>query len=195
MKPDKERLKELREEVYELLRCPMSVWNGTGYEDVNELTESGRDLLALIDSALAEPSDADVAEAIEWMEIEKETAQNSWERAGAEWRMEPGAQEMHDEQMAAFDLAITALSQMRTEPDCSTAEWQGGYCLGYGKSDTDDEPCDVCKSCPKQASYADDKCEWCDKTLTLFTNSGKYIPENQPPRNYCPNCGRHIGGE
>ena len=35
-------------------------------------------------------------------------------------------------------------------------------------------------------------CEWCDKTLMLFTKSGKYIPENQPPRNYCPNCGRKI---
>ena len=35
-------------------------------------------------------------------------------------------------------------------------------------------------------------CEWCDKTLMLFTKSGKYIPENQPPRNYCPNCGRKL---
>lgn len=51
--------------------------------------------------------------AIEWMEIEKESAQNSWERAGAEWRIEPGTQEMHDEQMAAFDLAIQALRQMK----------------------------------------------------------------------------------
>lgn len=93
------------------------------------------------------------------------------------------------------NMVCMSLRQMRTEPDCSTAEWQGGYCLGYGKSDTDDEPCEGCKACPKQASYDDDKCEWCDKVLTLFTHSGKYIPENQPPRNYCPNCGRHIGGE
>ena len=35
-------------------------------------------------------------------------------------------------------------------------------------------------------------CEWCDKTLMLFTKSGKYIPENQPPRNFCPNCGRKL---
>ena len=63
MKPDKERLKELKKEVDELLRCPMSVWNGTGYEEVDELTETGKDLLALIDAALAEP-DADAAEAI-----------------------------------------------------------------------------------------------------------------------------------
>ena len=78
------------------------------------------------------------------------------------------------------------------KPDCSTAEWQGGKCLGYGRSDTDDEPCEGCKACPKQASYEDDKCEWCDKTLTLFTNSGKYIPENQPPRIYCTACGRKL---
>ena len=38
-------------------------------------------------------------------------------------------------------------------------------------------------------------CEWCDKTLMLFTKSGKHIPENQPPRNYCPNCGRRIKEE
>lgn len=36
-----------------------------------EAVENCKVLLALIDSVLAEPSDADVAEAIEWMEIEK----------------------------------------------------------------------------------------------------------------------------
>ena len=88
---------------------------------------------------------------------------------------------------------LQALRQMgSTEPDCSTAEWQGGKCLGYGRSDTDDEPCEVCKACPKQASYVDEPCEWCDKTLTLFTHSGKFIPENQPPRSFCSACGRMV---
>jgi hypothetical protein len=35
-------------------------------------------------------------------------------------------------------------------------------------------------------------CEWCEKTLTLFTHSGKYIPEYQPPKNYCSACGRAL---
>ena len=28
-----------------------------------------------------------------------------------------------------------------------------GRCMGYGKSDTDDEPCEVCKACKLQESY------------------------------------------
>ena len=91
------------------------------------------------------------------------------------------------------------LDALRNKPDCSTAEWQGGYCLGYGRSEQDDEPCEVCKACPKQASYEDDKCEWCDKDgpeTWNYTRSGKYIPEYQTPRNYCRACGRPLkGGE
>jgi len=59
------------------------------------------------------PTDEAVQRAIDWLEAEKESAQNDWERSGAEWRMEPGTQEQHDERMAAFDLAIQALRQMR----------------------------------------------------------------------------------
>ena len=51
------------------------------------------------------------------------------------------------------ELIRTALEQMRNKPDCSTAEWNGGKCCGYGKAENDDEPIDVCKVCPKQASY------------------------------------------
>lgn len=237
---DKERLKELRALVWADYECLTETGNHGGYH---------ADLIALIDSALAEPSDADVAEAIEdfekiksnymrtakafdgsrdpiyaeacknidsyalaiaalrqyqkptdeavqraisWIESDKIDRQRDWDQQDHDWKSEPGAKEMHEDFMSAFELAIQGLRQMRTGPDCSTAEWQGGYCLGYGKSDTDDEPCDTCKACPKQANYDDDKCEWCDKILTLFTNSGKYMPENQPPRNYCTNCGRKL---
>ena len=41
----------------------------------------------------------------------------------------------------------------KLKPSCSTAEWAGGKCCGYGKAENDDEPIDVCKVCPKQASY------------------------------------------
>ncbi len=59
------------------------------------------------------PTDEAVQMAIEWLEAEKESAQNDWERAGAELRMEPGTQAQHDERMASFDLAIQALRQMK----------------------------------------------------------------------------------
>jgi len=57
-------------------------------------------------------TDEAVQRAIGWQEAEKESAQNDWERAGADWRMEYGVKETHDERMAAFDLAIQALRQM-----------------------------------------------------------------------------------
>lgn len=34
-------------------------------------------------------------------------------------------------------------------PDCHSAEHDVSGCLGYGKSDMDDEPCDYCKLCPE----------------------------------------------
>ena len=51
MKTDKERLKELREFVISEISRPVGA-------DDTELTAEGKDLLALIDSALAESSDA-----------------------------------------------------------------------------------------------------------------------------------------
>lgn len=85
------------------------------------------------DAELARQSVTDeaVQRAIEWMEIEKESAQNSWERAGAEWRTEPGTQEMHDERMASFDLAIQALRQMKpSDADVDKIIATGEYLYG-----------------------------------------------------------------
>ena len=39
------------------------------------------------------------------------------------------------------------------KPNCEAVEKSPAGCLGYGKSSTDDEPCEVCKNCPKQQSY------------------------------------------
>ncbi len=39
------------------------------------------------------------------------------------------------------------------KPDCTRAEkYTDGTCLGYGKSEVDDESTEVCKKCTKQAS-------------------------------------------
>ncbi len=39
-------------------------------------------------------------------------------------------------------------------PDCRRAEKHtDGTCLGYGKSEFNDEPIEVCKKCTKQASH------------------------------------------
>ena len=103
---DKERLEELREEVTR---------HRAFIDDHAMNTSTEDDVLELIDAEIVRQSVTDeaVQRAIGWQEAEKESAQNDWERAGAEWRMEPGTQEQHDERMAAFDLAIQALRQMR----------------------------------------------------------------------------------
>ena len=49
--------------------------------------------------------------------------------------------------------ALIDLSIESKKPDCSSAEWCGGKCCGYGKHEWDDEPIDACKNCPNQASY------------------------------------------
>lgn len=65
---------------------------------------------------------AELQRAIEWLEAEKASVQTDFERSDADWRMEYGVKETHDERMAAFDLAIQALRQMRSEP----CEWCDG---------------------------------------------------------------------
>ena len=57
--------------------------------------------------------------------------------------------------MAKAFIRECALRQMhsKNKVDCETAEWNAGKCLGYGRSEHDDEPCDECKQCPKQSSY------------------------------------------
>ena len=52
--------------------------------------------------------------------------------------------------------AIKAWNKRITFPDCESAERNGDKCLGYGKSEHDDEPCDACKTCSKQSSYGDE---------------------------------------
>ena len=59
------------------------------------------------------PTGEAVKWAIDWLEAEKESAQNDWERSDADWRMEYGVKETHDERMSAFDLAVSALRQMK----------------------------------------------------------------------------------
>ena len=77
-----------------------------------------------------------------------------------------------------------------------------GYCslsknIEWVGENGDDDDTPKPDNCPLVAisKVETTSCEWCDKTLMLFTKSGKYIPENQPPRNYCPNCGRRLEGK
>lgn len=47
--------------------------------------------------------------------------------------------------------------------DCMSAERQtNGACLGYGRSDCDDEPCEQCRECPQNSAYEQEKTisEW-----------------------------------
>ena len=54
-----------------------------------------------------------------------------------------------------FALAIQALKekQEREKPNCNRAEWGGDKCLGFGRSENDDEPIDVCKNCEKYIGW------------------------------------------
>ena len=38
-------------------------------------------------------------------------------------------------------------------------ELDGNKCVGLGKSETDDEPCEVCKGCKLNAYYEPEDCE------------------------------------
>jgi len=44
-------------------------------------------------------------------------------------------------------------AKLKKKPNCQNAEWSGGKCNGYGKSENDDEPIDVCMGCPKNTMY------------------------------------------
>lgn len=105
----RERLEELRDETAQYRAVADDRCMSTQYED---------DILALIDAELARQSVTDeaVQRAIEWAEHIKKYHQDKWKHAEPEWRAEPGAQEQEDELMAAFDLAIQALCQMRSAP-------------------------------------------------------------------------------
>ena len=60
--------------------------------------------------------------------------------------------------------ALSVIEQMEQEierlkarkPDCDHAEHDSDGCLGYGRSEQDDEPIDACKKCEK---YTGKDCE------------------------------------
>jgi hypothetical protein len=175
---DVERLKELRTRLNSLQFT----------KDANYYC----DLLSLIDAEIARIDSTDstramdeaVRDAIDWQECLKQDAQHKWKREDPEWKAESGAQEQHDAMIAAYDLAIQALRRMQPDNaglDMDADDYGNGYSRGYADG--------------LQAQMWTEPCAWCEKTLTLFTHSGKYIPENQPPRNYCSACGRKLKGE
>lgn len=76
------------------------------------------------------------------------------------------------DRLKCIDLAIAALEEVQKYRQigtveecreavknykstvCSSAEKDSdGKCLGYGKSDIDDEPCKICKNCKESTGY------------------------------------------
>lgn len=114
---DIERLKELKD--YLRVANELSILNDDNLMqrivDNNDVTNTIDIAIELLNAEIARQSVTDdaVQRAIEWQEAEKESAQTDFERSDADWRMEYGVKETHDERMAAFDLAIQALRQMR----------------------------------------------------------------------------------
>lgn len=127
---NRERLKELRQAF---IHNSNSGLNRLSSNDTNTI-------VSLIDAELAQPTDDDVERAIKF----------------AEWAI--GEAKRRKREPVAWYTILAALRAYRKpkQPDCSSAEWSGGKCCGYGKSENNDEPIDACKICPKQASYGEE---------------------------------------
>ena len=169
---DIERLKELKQGVSAMAFIALSKLTDKSARE--NIVRDGNALQDLINAEIARQSVTDeaVQMAIEWQEAEKASAQNDWERAGAEWRMEPGANAHHDERMASFDLAIQALQayQPTTRKDRIVEE------VAISKTETT-------------------SCEWCDGGIdTASLMDADMMMRFVRPVNYCPNCGRKLEG-
>ena len=57
--------------------------------------------------------------------------------------------------MAARD-ALALLKAEQRKVDCNAANRDAAGCLGYGYSDNDDEPIDVCKRCEQYTGNAEE---------------------------------------
>jgi hypothetical protein len=110
---DRERLKELREETEQYRAVADDRCMSTQYED---------DMLAMIDAALVEPSDADVAEAIEWHDNQRAGCAVSFKN--------------FDKEEKYFELAIQALRQYQKPKLCRLCN-----------DEIDHEDVDLCSAC------------------------------------------------
>ena len=64
--------------------------------------------------------------------------------------------ELIDEKISQLSVTDEDVRGAIQKPDCESAEKCGDKCLGFGYSENDDEPIDVCKGCDKQVSYGED---------------------------------------
>ena len=63
----------------------------------------------------------------------------------------------------------------RTLENCSLIKKMGGYpeqteteCLGFGRSEIDDEPCEICKKCKLYMGYYDGYIQACEDFSNLI---------------------------
>ena len=111
-----------------------------------------------------EPTDKDVQDAIEYIETHKETAEACLDY---DYEDDARVKKAVNESIGCYDLAITALQQMRTEP----CDW----CKTHGKTRFETVRVDVQDGVP------------------VDYNADKYV--RFTPSHYCPNCGRKLKGE
>jgi len=180
----------LAERMDELIRAVDEIFVGK-IPSVDDLLCIHQVLVERRDAELDRQSVTDeaVQRAIEWLEAEKESVQTDFERSDADWRMEYGVKETHDERMAAFDLAIQALRQMEIDLypkaglDPDAGDWGNGYSRGYADG-------------LQARQMRSEPCEWCDITgdwiyeVAVIRNRRK--THKGEMKNYCPNCGRKL---
>ena len=61
----------------------------------------------------------------------------------------------YDKALVVIEQALHELRRLqgKQKPNCDRAEWGGDKCLGFGHSENDDEPIDVCKKCEKYVGW------------------------------------------
>ena len=213
MKPDRERLKELKFEYTALYQ--------NGYIKLPLLD----DLLALIDAALAEP-DADVAEAIEELRL----GENAWSRghvfaptpytvslaiAALRQYQKPTDEAVHPDDLdAATEDAVEWLEFMKS---CHIGSWNnaddedtaepGAYeqykatikaieTAIQGLRQMRSEPCGIstCEWCFSKGIRVQEQRKHEDYDYETGELKDKFWTWDVVPHKYCPNCGRKLEG-
>ena len=138
-----------------------TVINGRPYSGNQAHTNVTKDVRETSITALRQyqkPTNAKIIQATEWIESYRTVEEKDWQDQDPEWRQEPGAQDYYHDMMQAFDLAIQALRQMRTEP-CEVCS--NGECTMVGTDYHCESECAVCRYNLKDKNF----CSNCGRPL------------------------------
>jgi hypothetical protein len=64
--------------------------------------------------------------------------------------------QLADDALSLLKAQEQEISRLKHHVDCNAAEKLPSGCVGYGRSFSDDEPCETCKKCEKYNGYEDE---------------------------------------